>query len=175
LAWTTPKTWSAGETLTAANFNTHIRDNLNAVGPIQKVLKTADETVTSSNVAQDDNHLFFSIGANETWGFSLSLLTNNGNTSNSIVRGKWAVPAGATGSWAGGFGSSGLRIPTAVGLTTTQDWAYITSSNIWGSGEGYVATAGTAGTFQFQWAQVVSDPVGSIVRLGSWLYAVRLA
>lgn len=29
MAWTSPKTWSVAETVTAANVNTHLRDNLN--------------------------------------------------------------------------------------------------------------------------------------------------
>lgn len=32
MAWTTPRTWVAGETVTAALMNTHVRDNLKAVG-----------------------------------------------------------------------------------------------------------------------------------------------
>jgi len=32
MAWTAPRTWVAGETVTAALLNTHIRDNLNAIG-----------------------------------------------------------------------------------------------------------------------------------------------
>jgi hypothetical protein len=31
VAWTTPRTWVAGELVTAALLNTHLRDNLNAV------------------------------------------------------------------------------------------------------------------------------------------------
>lgn len=32
MAWTSPRTWLAGEVLTAALLNTHLRDNLNAIG-----------------------------------------------------------------------------------------------------------------------------------------------
>lgn len=32
MAWTTPRTWVAGEIVTAANMNTHVRDNLKAIG-----------------------------------------------------------------------------------------------------------------------------------------------
>lgn len=32
MAWTTPRTWSTGELVTAAVLNTHVRDNLNAIG-----------------------------------------------------------------------------------------------------------------------------------------------
>ena len=31
MAWTSPRTWAAGETLTAALLNIHLRDNLNAI------------------------------------------------------------------------------------------------------------------------------------------------
>lgn len=31
-AWTSPRTWTVGETVTAAMMNTHVRDNLNAIG-----------------------------------------------------------------------------------------------------------------------------------------------
>ena len=33
MGYTTPRTWSAGETVTAALMNAHVRDNLNAVAP----------------------------------------------------------------------------------------------------------------------------------------------
>ena len=32
MAWTTPRTWVSGEVPTAANFNTHVRDNFKAIG-----------------------------------------------------------------------------------------------------------------------------------------------
>lgn len=32
MAWTTPKTWSTNEVVTAANMNTHLRDNMTFVG-----------------------------------------------------------------------------------------------------------------------------------------------
>lgn len=31
MTWTTPRTWVAGETVTAAIMNAHVRDNLNAL------------------------------------------------------------------------------------------------------------------------------------------------
>jgi hypothetical protein len=31
VAWTTPRSWSAGETVTSTILNTHVRDNLNAI------------------------------------------------------------------------------------------------------------------------------------------------
>lgn len=34
MAWTTPRTWVAGETVTASLMNTHVRDNLSAALPV---------------------------------------------------------------------------------------------------------------------------------------------
>lgn len=33
MGWTTPRTWSPGETVTASLMNTHVRDQLNALEP----------------------------------------------------------------------------------------------------------------------------------------------
>ena len=34
MAWTTPKTWAAGDVVTAAQLNTNIRDNMNALAGV---------------------------------------------------------------------------------------------------------------------------------------------
>ncbi len=33
MAWTAPRTWVAGEVVTAALLNTHVRDNLQVLNP----------------------------------------------------------------------------------------------------------------------------------------------
>lgn len=61
MAWTTPRTWVAGETVTAALLNAHLRDNLREVGqdaglaagwtaytPTWTNLTTGNATVTAS-------------------------------------------------------------------------------------------------------------------------------
>lgn len=57
MAWTTPKTWSAGDPLTASDFNLHIRDNLNDLysGGILQVVQgsTATMTTNSTNTYAD--------------------------------------------------------------------------------------------------------------------------
>jgi hypothetical protein len=42
MAWSTPRTWVAGETLTASNMNTHLRDNLNAVAERNPIIEIGD-------------------------------------------------------------------------------------------------------------------------------------
>lgn len=46
MAWTTPKTWGTGDLVTAADLNTHLRDNLS-------YLKTA---ITFDSVTADNNY-----------------------------------------------------------------------------------------------------------------------
>jgi hypothetical protein len=57
-AWTTPKTWSTDELVTAAMLNTHIRDNLNALKapPTDSYVfdDGADWTTTSATFADID-------------------------------------------------------------------------------------------------------------------------
>lgn len=52
MAWTTPRTWVTNETATAANFNTHVRDNLNALyGTTTTYTPQVDQGVTT-NIAK---------------------------------------------------------------------------------------------------------------------------
>lgn len=54
--WTTPKTWSTGEALSASDMNTHIRDNLGALKAPPTAVYTCDEVsdyVTSQTTFVD--------------------------------------------------------------------------------------------------------------------------
>lgn len=44
MSWTTPRTFVAGETETAAIFNAHLRDNLNAIATVQSYAPTIGGT-----------------------------------------------------------------------------------------------------------------------------------
>jgi hypothetical protein len=66
VAWTNPKTWSVGETLTAANFNAHIRDNLLSVGPHLIARKTSDQTVSTTTLTAVTT-IVAPVLANEVW------------------------------------------------------------------------------------------------------------
>jgi microcystin-dependent protein len=46
MAWTNPRTWVTSELVTAAEMNTHIRDNLNAMFPIGSLLLRAANYTT---------------------------------------------------------------------------------------------------------------------------------
>ena len=57
--WTTPKTWSTGEALTASDMNTHIRDNLDALKEPPTASYACDEasdyTTTSTTFVDVDS------------------------------------------------------------------------------------------------------------------------
>lgn len=56
MAYTTPRTWVAGETVTASHLNTHVRDNLSAIVP--------NNTVALTTVAHSSGNFTASSG---TW------------------------------------------------------------------------------------------------------------
>lgn len=54
MAWSTPRTWVAGETLTASILNTHVRDNLSFLytPPMCRVRNSASISIATSGVSQ---------------------------------------------------------------------------------------------------------------------------
>lgn len=50
MAWTAPRTWVAGETVTAALMNTHVRDNLKAIGDPWTAYTPTIVNVTTSSI-----------------------------------------------------------------------------------------------------------------------------
>lgn len=70
MAWTTPKTWNTGDLVTAADLNTHVRDNMNvlfAPSNFQEVVGTSTDFNTTSTSYVDIT------------GMSLSITTVGGN------------------------------------------------------------------------------------------------
>jgi len=52
MAWTTPRTWVAGEVPTAAIMNAHVRDNLNALkDPPQAVAENYNATLSTTSTS----------------------------------------------------------------------------------------------------------------------------
>lgn len=54
MAWTTPRTWVVGETVTAALLNTHLRDNLSTLRGLNdyacKLYRTSDQAINNDVV-----------------------------------------------------------------------------------------------------------------------------
>lgn len=114
------------------------------------VTKTVNETVTTSTALQDDDHLSFTMGANETWSYRFVLQANS-----PVAAGiKFAVtaPSGATcqvsfidQQTASSESNVGCGVASAVLTGTGANEVY----EVVGS----VTTAATAGVVRLQWAQ----------------------
>jgi hypothetical protein len=147
-----------------------------------QVVKPSDESVISSTVLQNDDHLLFAVGANEVWFVELILRVEAVNTTGDFKH-TFTVPAGAaitgygfdTGT-TGAANFDGFAIASSAATLTSQ-----TATNTNGTMAGIVAirwtgwvvTAGTAGTVQFQWAQNTSDANNVTVKKGSVLRASK--
>jgi len=197
MAWTTPRTWSPGETVTASLMNTHIRDNLN-------VLKTPIDdngkirALNSTYLASLDGSALTNLTVRTPSFFrTTSNFTKNSNTTLSDVTGlAFAVAAGKTyafvlyimhtgagaADWKATF--TGPASPTsivflntsfqttggpAVAFGTQIDWPTSAAPNAQTETiHGYLVNGANAGTVQFQAAQLVSTGSNSIIYSGSW-------
>jgi hypothetical protein len=149
--------------------------------PTQRfVIKASDESVTSSDVAQDDDELLFAVLAGEKWTAEFELYYDAG-TAGDIYFGI-GVPAGTTGR----FGVVG---PIVAATSENGDWRSRSLAigggalGVGGIGAGTVTCAkvtvsltvgGTAGNVVLQWAQNASSATASILKAGSFLVARRL-
>jgi hypothetical protein len=178
MAWTTPKTWSVGETLTAANFNAHIRDEFNIVNPnnqsfLWPIHKTADQSVTSSTTLIDDTHLQFAIAAQHEYVFELMLAV----TGPGFLKVAFNAPSGSAGWWVIEQTISGSRNTATVLTSTFVDGEALGGNTngdlVWLNG--YVDNGATAGTVKLRWAQQTSNGSATILKKGSYLRAYRVA
>jgi len=142
------------------------------------VRKTADETVNNSTTLQNDDHLYFAMGANEVWYVEIFLIIDSSTSAD--FKSGLSLPSGATAHWMA-IGSSEATISNivATGLTETN------SDASWGTGAGtprlrdilsiIVINDATAGNFQLQWAQNTAEASDTILKTNSCLIAHKLA
>lgn len=138
--------------------------------------KTAQETLASSITLQNDDHLLMPLDINATYLFKLYLIFTSGSTVDfkfdiTVPAGTAFPPVNAVSieTW-----PSATNNLIAVTPSTTQNLDGGNASTptiVWGS----FATGGTAGNFQFRWAQQVSSAAANAVEKGSWLEIVRVA
>ncbi len=108
MAWTSPKTWTVGEVLTAAGLNEQLRDNLKAMHRLAIATKGAFASggynyITALTASRDDFSAEFGTGYG--WGASGdAFVAPEAGTYLAVLFGLWA---GATGGLAG---NSGVRI-----------------------------------------------------------------
>jgi len=173
--WTVPRTWVAGEKPPAATLNDHIRNNLEALNGF--VRKTADESVTSSAVLQNDDHLLFSIPQAGTYAFEFVIFaTSAANAAGDIQ----IQLTGPTGTFT--FGGVGLDITLASGNTGTVNMAGISTTLNFGVSTTQtmilikgILVATASGTLQLQWAQQTSNANATTVKAGSHMFVRQVA
>lgn len=142
MAWTSPRTWVAGEKPTAATLNTHIRDNFKAIG----------DPWTSYTPAWTSNSVNPTLGNGTISGAYL--------LAGKLVIGKIKLTLGSTSSV--GSGSYRWSLPVTAGDSSD----YATGSILYNdaSGSKYAATAGlvsntTIAGWQNSGALTASNPV----------------
>jgi hypothetical protein len=177
MAYTNPRTWTDGELVDDTIMNAHVRDNLLAMGPHLIVRKPSDESIPSSTVLQDDDHLVLPVAANEIWLVRYNLKVTIPVTPQ--MKMAFTFPASGDINLSGTeFNAAGtLTKITFQGTTTptaTQDFLG-SASNRHIVLDGVFVNAGNAGNLVLQWAQNVSNASATIMKANSTLWAVKLA
>lgn len=136
---------------------------------IKRIYKSSDETVNNSTVLQNDDHLSFSVSANERWAFSMFVFYDTNSTAD--INFGWTYPSGTTIYWSNDdFNQTASTQAQTIGLN--------------GQGSGTVGIAGfngiiyvssTPGTIQLQWAQTIQNPSDTKLLAGTYIIAHRLA
>lgn len=137
------------------------------------VRKTADESVASSAVSQDDDELVLAVAANAVYVLNGIIFYTGANAAD--IRVQWAVPTGATLDWfsgglqAGGTTSgdlyagnlgAGVDLGLAAGSTTVPNGAHV---------HGLLVTGSTAGNLQLRWAQISASGTATVVKANSFI------
>lgn len=108
MAYTTPRTWVAGEIATAANLNTHVRDNMSwclTDAPAASVYNNA-------NLTHNSTGNWFTVTANSEYFDNASLHSTSSNTS------RLTVPSGGGGKYL--MGSSISMAANATGIRSIR-------------------------------------------------------
>jgi hypothetical protein len=145
---------------------------LNAMIPLVAV-KTADESVVSSNTFQDDDHLSLTVEAGARYRLMMLLLIGASSLTPDLKL-QIIMPSGATLS-SGGIGKATSDVLNVGGLSTTSSpvGPFIFGTPASGTDNALISgdliVGGTGGTVKIQWAQQTSNAAAAILRTGSWL------
>lgn len=140
--------------------------------------KTADQSLTTQIVLQNDSHLFFSIPANEEW-VSDFFIDAGAVLSTTGIQVAITTPAGATQNITA-YLASGTSANALFGAKTTTSGTSLINT-VFGTTEGiltvsvWVLNGANAGTVQLQFAQSASSATALTFRKGSHMIAGRLA
>ena len=132
MAWTTPRTWTTGEVVTAALLNAQIKANMDLSAPA--IMTTAGDIIyasganTPARLAKDTN--------------STRVLTNTG-TSNVPAWAQVTLTSGVTGTLPVGNGGTGATTLTDGGIILGSGTAAVTAMSVLADGEIVVGDGST--------------------------------
>lgn len=169
-------TFQAGQILRAAL--------LEALVPLF-VEKTADETVTSSTVLQNDDELVINNIPIGTWELSGEFFALGTSATAQDIKYAWTFPTGViswsgigySSAWASGAGAGDVNasgvVNTSSSPTNAQSFGCVTGQNVPTHVKGHLVTT-AIGSLQLQWAQDTSNATGTTLKTGSWFSLRRL-
>lgn len=171
--------WSAHDVLTASDLNAAI-----ALALPNIVIKSADESVTSSTTLQDDNELLISLAAGKTYCIEAFILASGAAAGDIKIAWARTGTLNHTGArFCEGPGANTTDVTaaaaaaTTVGVTRANGGNALTTANSYGVDgaavsairEQFVIQSAVTGTLTLQWAQNASSGTATLVRAGSWL------
>lgn len=170
------KTFSFREVMDASEMTTYFVQ-------AASVVKSADETVTSSTTLQDDDQLQITVSANTSYWVDMLILYTGLAAADLKV--SYAGPSGATFAWVSdGGGSGNSAVVDAVSRTlqsmgSTPSYGCVepvagTGAQLCGLGKGVLTVGGTGGIFKLQWAQLASSATAVRIYAGSSLIVTRI-
>jgi hypothetical protein len=161
---------TAGHVLTAQGAGV---DPAYAIGT-KIIRKTADEIVNNSAILQDDDHLFFAMGANEVWQADVFIFSNSSATADLSVA--LSLPTGAVAQvlW-NGYDTASNPTYQTINDGTTVGLGGLGSDALAIVMRCLVINGANAGNFQLQWAQLTAEVSDTIVKANSCIIAHKLA
>ncbi len=143
--------------------------------------KAVDESLLNSITLQNDDELFFDIGASEAWEFDLLLWVTGGTAGDLKLALTW--PTGATARWAAqGLATNATANAAPLWTTSVTTSGGTAAVGLLGTGtyvpvvvRGVIVASTTAGRVQLQWGQNALDATNATnVRALSTLRAHRI-
>ncbi|WP_157251133.1 hypothetical protein [Nonomuraea typhae] len=168
------KTFSTNEVMDASEMTTYLVQQ--AV-----IIKSVDESVTSSTTLQADNELVVAVSANTDYLVECFLIY--GADPAGDIKTDWDGPASATMDWVADAITQSATATvdqvsrTAQSISGTPSHGGITnnSTNLVALHKGIVRVAGTAGNLTLTWAQQASSANATFVRANSTLIVTRIS
>lgn len=161
-------------TLTVADDSGNDEVDVTIAGSVSgttTVVKTADESVTSSAVLQNDDELLAPLAANTDYAFTALILVVSAATPDFQLA--FTVPAAASLAWmeidtlGAALATSTTTVQTASGTGVTL--AVSGAAQQWVSVSGSVRNGANSGNLTLQWAQGTSSGTSTTVKAGSTL------